>query len=1066
MSWSSSSPSSSSSTSTVGKFSGILLAVLVVVGSAIAAPVPLGAQPGAPEAARHVTVDPALFDTLEYRQLDFSRGGRSTAVTGVRGQPLVYYFGSTGGGVWKTVDAGQSWNPVSDAAFEAGSIGAIAVADSDVNVIYVGTGSACPRGNVSPGIGMYRSTDAGKTWRHAGLPEAGQIGKIRVHPTNHDLVYVAVLGNLFGRSAPRGVFRSKDGGESWEHVLAVSDQTGAVDLSMDPSNPRVLYAGMWAARRTPWSIDSGSMDGGIYKTTDGGDTWTRLEGGLPTDVMVGKTAVAVSPANPERVWALIEAADDQGGVYRSDDAGDTWERVNGERKLLQRAWYYIHIYADPNDPDTVYALNTALFKSTDGGRTYDQIAVPHGDNHDLWINPDDPAVMINANDGGANVSFTGGIAWTTQANQPTAEIYRVTVDSQFPYRVYGAQQDNSTASVASWGPGNFYSVGGGESGHIAVDPRDPDIVFAGSYGGTITRMNVRTRIRENIRAYPDSQTGQRAADMTYRFQWNAPIRISPHDPDVVYHTSQVVHRTRDGGHRWEVISPDLTRNDGTKQDYSGGRGITRDNTGVEVYGTIFAFEESPHAAGLLWAGSDDGRVHLSRDGGGAWTEITPPGMPEFGVVNVIDLSAHDAGRAHVAVYRYRQDDFAPYVFQTNDYGATWARLTDGANGLPADQFVRVVREDPARRGLLYAGTEFGLYVSFDDGANWQPLQLNLPVTPVTDLAVHQGNLVVATQGRAFWVLDDLAVLRQLEPGAAVEGPRLFAPADAYRSGAGPASVLLYLDEAPDSEVEVTIDILDEAGQVVRSYTGRAEDEDEGGEAADDDPDAVTLSAGLNKVSWNARYASLFEIPEGIVMWGRSQGAPRVVPGRYQVRATVGDWSDTQSFEVRGDPRLETTQAEYREQLELARAVGLRIADLYAELHRLREVKSQATDIGERLERAGHGDDVAAAAAALSERLTAIEGELTQLEGEGGQDALNFPGRLDNQFVALYNSVAEADRRPSAGTRERFADIQPGLAELLEQVEVTLTTELPRFNELVRSKGVPAIILRRDADARR
>ena len=1051
--------SSFTSSLMVKKLNGTLLAVLVVVGSVFAVPVPLGAQSPPPEDMLHVTVDPALFNSLEYRQLDFSRGGRSTAVTGVRGLPLVYYFGSTGGGVWKTADAGQSWEPVSDGAFEAGSVGAIAVAESDVNVIYVGTGSACPRGNASPGVGMYRSRDAGKTWRHAGLPEAGQIGKIRVHPTNHDLVYVAVLGNLFGPSEARGVFRSKDGGESWEHVLSVSDQTGTVDLSMDPSNPRVLYAGMWAARRTPWTIDSGSTDGGVYKTTDGGDTWVRLEGGLPTHGMMGKTAVAVSPANPDRVWALIEAADGQGGMYRSDDAGDTWQRINRERMLLQRAWYYIHIYADPNDSDTVYALNTALYKSTDGGRTYERINVPHGDNHDLWINPDDSAVMINANDGGANVSFTGGQAWSTQTNQPTAEIYRVTVDDQFPYRVYGAQQDNSTVSVSSWGSGNFYSVGGGESGHIAVDPRDQDIVFAGSYGGTITRMNVRTRIRENIRAYPDSQTGQRAADMTYRFQWNAPIRISPHDPDVVYHTSQVVHRTRDRGHRWEVISPDLTRNDVTKQGYSGGRGITRDNTGVEVYGTIFAFEESPHAAGLLWAGSDDGRIHLSRDGGDRWTEITPPGMPEFGVVNVIDLSAHDAGRAHVAVYRYRQDDFTPYIFQTNDYGTTWVRLTDGVNGIPADQSVRVVREDPERRGLLYAGGEFGLYVSFDNGANWQLLQLNLPVTPVTDLAVHRGNLVVATQGRAFWVLDDLALLRQLEPGASVDRTHLFKPADAYRSGVGPASIFLYLDETPDGEV--AIDILDGAGQVVRSYMGRAE----GGEA-DDGLGAVTLSTGLNRVSWNARYESLFKIPEGIVMWGQSQGAPRVVPGRYQVRATVGDWSDTQSFEVRGDPRLETTQAEYLEQLDLAQAVGLRIAGLYAELHRLREVKSQATEIGERVERAGYGDDVSAAAVVLSEQLTAIESELTQLEGEGGQDALNFPGRLDNQFVALYNSVAEADRRPSAGVQERFADIQPGLAELLEQVEVTLATELPRFNELVRSKGVSAIIVSQEADARR
>ena len=1025
----------------------------------------VGAVPGAPRTllaqqaveGSNIVVPEALFDSLEFRQLDFSRGGRSTAVVGVPDEPLTYYFGSTGGGVWKTDDAGMTWEPVSDGFFEAGSIGAIAVADSDPNVVYVGTGSACPRGNVSPGIGMYRSTDAGKSWTHVGLRNAGQIGKIRVHPKDHNLVYVAVLGNLFGPTPERGVFRSRDGGATWEHVLAVSDETGAVDLSMDPANPRVLYAGMWAVARRPWTIDSGSLDGGIYKTTDGGDSWTRLEGGLPTNVMVGKTAVTVSPADPTRVWALIEAADDQGGVYRSDDAGDTWTRINDDRFLLQRAWYYIHMYADPVDADTVYALNTGFYKSTDGGRTYERIRVPHGDNHDLWINPHDPDVMINANDGGANVSFTAGRSWSTQGNQPTAEVYRVTVDDAFPYRVYGAQQDNSTASIASVGSGDFYSVGGGESGHIAVDPRGWSVVYAGSYGGTITRMDTRTRLRESIRAYPDLQTGQRAADMKYRFQWNAPIRISPHNPNVVYHTSQVVHRTRDAGQSWDVISPDLTRNDPSKQDYSGENGITRDNTGIEVYGTIFALEESPHTAGLLWAGSDDGLVHLSRNAGANWVDITPAGMPDFGVVNVIDLSAHDAGRAHIAVYRYRQNDFAPYIFRTNDYGESWERLTDGQNGIPADHFVRVVREDPDRRGLLYAGTEFGLYVSFDDGAHWQPLQLNLPVTPVTDLAIHHQNLIVSTQGRAFWSLDDLTMLHELDGRMTAASPHLFTPHDVYRSGAGTtAAIYFYLDELPDDPV--TIDILDAQDERVMRITGSGSEsaEPEGGGS-----DHVTVKAGLNRVTWNGRYARLFEIPEGIVMWGQSQGAPRILPGTYTVEVSAAGWSERRSFEVKPDPRVDTTPAGYEEQLALAKTIGLRIADLYAELLRLREVKQQATEIGERMVRAGYGDDVAEAAASLNERLEAIEGELTQLEGEGGQDALNFPGRLDNQFVVLYRNVAETDRRPSEGVRDRFEDIRPGLAELLGQVRITLDTELPQFNDLVRSKGVAPIIIKRE-----
>src|SRR5688572_10757109 len=572
----------------------------------------------------NTTVDPALFSGMQNRSLGFGRGGRSTAVAGVPNKPLTYYFGSTGGGVWKTNDAGITWNNVSDGFFEAGSIGAIAVSDSDPNIVYVGTGSACPRGNISPGIGMYKSTDAGKTWKHVGIREAGQIGRIRIHPKDHDLVYVAALGNLFGPNDERGVFRSKDGGKSWQKVLYVSSKTGAVDLSMDPNNPRVIYAALWTAERKPWTIISGGEESGLYKSTDGGDNWKKLEGGLPKGIL-GKIAVAVSPANSERIWALVEAPEDRGGVYRSDDAGESWRRINTERRFLQRAWYYIHIYADPADPETVYVLNTGFYRSTDGGRTYQSFSVPHVDNHDLWINPADPSKMINANDGGANVSFNAAASWTGQMNQPTAEFYRVTVDNQFPYRVYGAQQYNSTASVASREGGsgegqNFYSVGGCESGHIAVDPRRPNIVYAGCYGGTITRMDTNTRLSRSVRTYPESQTGQRAADMKYRFQWNAPIRISPHDPDVVYHASQFIHRTKDGGYLWEVISPDLTRNDKTKQDYSGGP-ISRDNTGVEVYGTVFALEESATTRGLIWAGSDDGLVHVSRDNGSTWKNV-------------------------------------------------------------------------------------------------------------------------------------------------------------------------------------------------------------------------------------------------------------------------------------------------------------------------------------------------------------------------------------------------------------------------------------------------------------
>jgi photosystem II stability/assembly factor-like uncharacterized protein len=1006
---------------------------------------------------------------IEYRSLGFSRGGRSTAVTGVPGKPLVYYFGSTGGGVWKSVDGGNAWANVSDGFFEAGSIGAVAVAESDANVVYAGTGSACPRGNISSGVGVYRSTDAGKTWKHAGLRESGQIGRIRVHPKDANLLYVAALGHIFGPNDERGVFRSRDGGKTWEKVLFASSKTGAVDLSMDPNNPRVLYAALWTTERKPWTILSGSAESGLYKTTDGGDTWTKLKGGLPEGV-VGKIGVSVSPANPERVWAIVEAPDTTGGIYRSDNAGETWRKVNGERRFLQRAWYYIHIYADPKSPETVYVLNTGFYRSTDGGRTYQSISTPHGDNHDLWINPTDPGVMINANDGGANVSFTGGTSWSTQMNQPTAEFYRVAVDTQFPYRVYGAQQDNSTASVPSRSDSRedmaFYSVGGGEAGHVAVDPRNANIVYAGNYGGTLTRLDTATRLMRSVKVYPESSTGQRALDMKYRFQWNAPIRISPHEPDTVYTTSQVVHRTRDAGHSWQVVSPDLTRADKSKLDFSGGP-ISRDNTGVEVYGTIFAFEESPHARGLLWAGSDDGLVHVSRDNGANWKNVTPAAMPEFATVNMIDPSRRDPARALIAVHRYRQDDYKPYIFRTTNYGASWDLLTDGRNGIPAGHFVRVVREDPDRPGLLYAGTEFGMYVSFDDGAHWEKFQLNLPITPITDLAVYRHDLLVATQGRAFWVLDDLTPLNRLSDVLAKSSPALLPPRPAYRAPGFTAGVYYYLPQ--ETKETLTLEVLDSSGKVVQIFSSKAEEPAvrEGGAGEEEESPfrraagdrRLTTRAGMNRFRWGLTAAPLFRVPPRIVMWGGGGATgPAVVPGSYQVRLKLGSWSQTEKLEVLKDPRLAATQAELQEQFDLAVRVGTQVKEIYDSILRIRDVRKQATELGERLEKAGLGDDAKKAAKALSDKLTRVEGDLTQLQGEGGQDALNFPGRLDNQFVALYSEVAASTGRPSAGAIARLADLKPELARLMSQLKEVFDRDLASFNQVVKSKNAPPVIV--------
>ncbi|HMF10206.1 MAG TPA: glycosyl hydrolase, partial [Thermoanaerobaculia bacterium] len=689
-----------------------------------------------------------VYEGMEFRNIGPFRGGRVTAVAGVRGEPLTFYFGGTGGGIWKTIDGGSSWQPVSDKFFHTGSVGAIGIAESDPNVIYVGMGESPIRGNVSSGDGVYKSTDGGKTWTHMGLADTQQISRVRVHPRNPDLVYVAAQGHVWGSSAERGIFRSKDGGKSWEKVFFVSNKTGASDLAMDSANPRILYAAFWQVNRKPWALESGGPEGGIWRSADGGDTWKKLEGGLPEGV-VGNIGVAVSPSRPDRVWAIVESKD-KGGVYRSDDGGQKWTRTNSENKLRQRAWYYTRIYADPKNADAVYVLNTGFFRSGDGGKTFAPIRVPHGDNHDLWVDPDDPARMIESNDGGANVSFNSGQSWSSIMNQPTAQFYRVITDDRFPYWVYGAQQDNTTVAIASRGRGrgidlsDWHQVGGCESGWIAPKPKNPDVTFAGCYGGAIDRHDEKSGQSRQVVAWPQLAIGQAAADLKYRFQWNAPIAISPHDPNTLYHASQVLLKSTDEGQTWSEISPDLTRNDKTKQGKSGGP-ITKDDTGIEVYDTIFTLQESPHEAGVIWVGTDDGLVQLTQDGGKTWSNVTPRGIPEWIRINSLEVSPHDKATCYIAATMYQFDDPRPYLYKTSDYGKTWTKIT---RGLPDSVFTRVIREDPVRKGLLYAGTETGLYISFDDGSNWQPFQLNLPAVPITDLTVKDGDLVVATQGRA------------------------------------------------------------------------------------------------------------------------------------------------------------------------------------------------------------------------------------------------------------------------------------------------------------------------------
>ncbi|HEV8240314.1 MAG TPA: glycosyl hydrolase [Thermoanaerobaculia bacterium] len=950
-------------------------------------------------------------------------------MAGVPSAPFTFYFGSIGGGVWKTTDAGTTWNNVSDGFFAAGSVGAIAVAESDPNVVYVGTGTACLRTNVSPGVGMYRSSDGGKTWVQVGLRDAGQIGRVRVHPTNPDLVYAAVLGNVFEPTPTRGVFRSKDGGKTWEKVLFVDDETGASDVAIDPADPRVLYAGTWTVERRPWTLDSGSTRDGIWKSTDGGDTWTRLAGGLPTGI-VGRTTVALSRSRPGRVWALMDAAVGEGGLFRSDDAGATWQRVNEDPDLTARAFYFGHLIADPVDADTVYVLNIGLMKSVDGGKSFTWMEDQHEDHHDLWLNPANPKILIEGNDGGATVSLNGGATWSTQLNQPTAEIYRVATDNRYPFRVYGAQQDSGTVSVPSASRNiplelmDYYQVAGGEASHIAVDPRDADIVYA-TISGQISRTDAGRRMSDLLYVYPEPRGGTRAADMKYRTPWNQPVRISPHDPDVLYTTSQYVHRSRDGGRTWQVISPDLTRNDKSKQETPGLRRLPYEGTGAEIYDTVFAFEESPVRQGVLWAGSDDGLVHVSTDDGKTWTNVTPPDMPEWGTVNSIEPSVHDPGRAVIAVFRHMAvGDFQPYVFRTDDYGRTWQRLTDGRNGIPADHFVRVVREDKARRGLLYAGTEFGMYVSFDDGAHWQPLQLNLPVVPISDLQVKDRSLVMSTFGRGFWLLDDLSVLEQLTPGTATDRHRLFAPREGVRPAAngsyppvdGGATIWYYL--AADVH-PVTIEIRDQSGGRVAKYESLppGEELEPSGLPLEFDQvfggrNIVTAHRGLNQFRWTTRHSPPYG-PEPVDSLFGFQG-PYVVPGDYQVTLTAGEWSATETLTVRPDPRVKTTTAEYEAQFRLARELGGRLRTLREGIAHLREVRGKLEKIAADTTASG---EVVAESKRLTGDLSAIEAQLTRVKGQRGP-------RLDSKLSSFYKGVVDSDLPPSAAIEERARDLLP------------------------------------------
>jgi photosystem II stability/assembly factor-like uncharacterized protein len=979
--------------------------------------------------AQPASYNPALWSGMKYRLIGPYRGGRVTAVTGVPTQPLTYYMGSTGGGVWKTTDAGHNWVNVSDGFFSVASMGAIEVSLSNPNVVYAGTGSSKIRSNVSIGRGLYKSTDAGKTWAFIGLRDTGQISTIRVDPKNADLVYVAALGNPFVANKDRGIFRSADGGKTWKNVLFVSDEVGAADLEIQPGNPKVLFASMWHGQRKPWTIISGAHEGGIYKSTDGGDHWTKLAGGLPNELF-GRANVGVTPAKPDRIYALIEAKPGS-GLYRSEDAGATWAQVNSTGAIITRPFYYDTLGVDPNNPDVVWVGDENWFKSTDGGKTFRRATAPHGDHHDVWINPKDSNYMIQSNDGGANVSMDGGLTWSTQANQPTAEIYQVAVDNQYPYRVYGAQQDNTTVIVPSLPLGNgqeFRTGPGCETGPIIPDLSNPDVVY-GSCKGQFSRQNVNTPEEDRYWIGSESLYGNGGETLIYRFQRVSPMEVSPHDPRIVYYGSQFVHRTRDGGVTWAKISPDLTARPPGTQGASG-EPITRDATGEEVYSVVYAIRESPVTKGLIWAGSNDGLVHVTRDDGATWVNVTPKDLPPGGRVQNIEPSPHRAGTAYVAIYRYLLGDFAPYIYRTDDFGKTWKRLTDGRNGIAADEPTRVVREDPDRTGLLYAGTEFGLYVSFDNGDHWQSFQMNLPVTPVTDIKVAHKDLVISTQGRSFWILDDLTPIHQLSDKVTSAPAFLFAPREAVRTvrgggggGLNPsalrypqagAMIDYYLANAPSGEV--SMEILDGAGKVIRTFTsagaGAVEepadappaDDEEGGFRGRGGPTRLEKTAGMHRFTWDLRYGGPWMSatrPEG-------PNGPEAIPGKYSVRVSVGSWTSTQPLTMIEDPRMTKaglTEAALREQFEHNMKVRDLVSDVNKAVARLRAAQRNQTGSPTSPE---------------NERLNAVASHLITPSIRYSQP------ELQTHITYLYSETTATDQKIGRDTIERYEALRKEL----------------------------------------
>ncbi|HZQ91827.1 MAG TPA: hypothetical protein VFA60_08560 [Terriglobales bacterium] len=1020
--------------------------------------------------AASAQIDESLYKGMKWRQIGPFRGGRVIAVEGVRGEPNTYYFGAVAGGVWKTIDGGANWRPLFD--HEAvSSIGAIAVAPSNHNIIYVGTGEACIRGNITYGDGVYKSTDGGRTWKNIGLRDTRHIGAVIVDPQNPDVALVAALGHAYGPNAERGVFRTTDGGKTWNKVLYKDEKTGAIDVVFDPHNATIAYAALWEVYRTPWSLNSGGPGSGLYKSLDGGATWKRLEGhGLPTTIL-GRIGVTVSGADANRVYALIEA--EKGGIYRSDDAGETWTRVNDDERYRQRAWYFTHIYADPKSADTLYVLNTGLFRSTDAGKTFTLLPAPHGDHHGLWIDPDDPNRLINGNDGGTTISTDGGKTWTRQDNQPTAQFYHVITDNRWPYYVYGSQQDNTTVAIASYDDEgvitsrDWYGVGGGETGYIAPDPRDANIVYANNEY-YISRFDKRTEQAKDISVVPLDVSGNGAAALEHRFQWTEPLILSKHNPDVLYTSAEVVFKSSDRGQSWQQISSDLTRNDKSKQQPSGGP-ITLDITSVEYYDTVFTIAESPHAAGTLWAGTDDGLIWLTRDDGKNWTNVTPKAVPDWSMISIIEASPHDPGGAWAAVDRHKLDDTAPYIFHTTDFGKTWTRLN---NGIPTGSYVRSVREDPVRKGLVYAGTETGPFVSFDNGEHWQRLQLNLPTTPIHDLEVHGDDLIAATHGRSFWILDNVTPLRQVSAQMSSDPVVFYRPQPALRlhypedvdrrrpvgDNPPPGAMIDYFLKAKP-EGEITLDVYDASGKLVRHLSNKEKKED--GEQPPEWPDqekpaeVLPDAAGMNRFPWDLRWENPVKIP-GAFYAGLGPRGPRVLPGQYQLKLTVGGKSYTQPLEVRVDPRVKAPPADLEKQFALSMQVRESIQQLHQAVNQMRNLRSQLDTVRKWAAQSGRARPLDEAAERLEKQMSPVEGTLMQVKMKSSEGNLKFPNMLNEQFDSFSRSLEGDDSAPTAQQVAVHEDLRKRLDEQLAKWKQIAATEVPAINDLMKREGVPAL----------